>query len=451
MFQTTSERSYRTYDPSSDAGISGDDFEQDNDLDLPETEAEFEPATPSRSTLKRGGKKNEVYEEDEAPPSLPAFDAYFTHATRPSRTSANVFSQLAEPLSTDEYASAIALSFYQSPSYSLPDLLFVEHQAAFPQYLQELDAGFNILFYGLGSKRQLLNHLVSSTLSKKGEVIVINGFHPNFSMKDLIPTCDKLCGASGLPLTNNGVDGHFQRVSRFFASKSCKKSLYIVVHNLDATPLRTAKAKAQLSTLLSCPKIHVIASFDHLNAPLLFSTSSLFSATSSSSSSTSCQKAWVWHDLTSLASYDTELAFADKSSLRGAATRSHLDVAAATSGGAGAPMSESAAQHILLSVTAKAKKLFALLARHQLDADAEAEGPETDKSMAYDQLFNIARNNFVATSDGALRALLGEFRDHGLVVTTSTGTLGAAEMLSIPMRKERLAKLMEWMQQQSGT
>ncbi|KAI0036166.1 origin recognition complex, subunit 2, partial [Vararia minispora EC-137] len=369
-----------------------------------------------------------------------AFDAYFAHAVRRSQTSANVFTQIIQPLSADEYATGIQSAFYQNPSQTLSESLFRYHRAYFSGFMRELDEGFNLFFYGLGSKRRLLNIFTTSYLRKRGETIVLNAYHPNFLVKDLIPACAKVRGIADLPLTSGGIESHLQRVAQLFSASSCKRQLYIVIHNLDAPVLRSSKARALLSILLSSSNIRMIGSLDHLNAPLLFDPSGLFSAGSSSLST--IQNSWLWHDLTSLEGYNIELAFADKSSIRGASSRAQVDVPTVISGTGGTQMTESAAQHVLLSVTNKAKKLFALLARHQLDAGGESEGmSQADQSMAYDQLFTIARDNFVATSDGALRTLLGEFRDHGLVVTTSTGTLGAAEMLWIPMRKERLTRL----------
>ena len=57
--------------------------------------------------------------------------------------------------------------------------------------------------------------------------------------------------------------------------------------------------------------------------------------------------------------------------------------------------------------------------------------------MGYDALFTAARDNFIATNDTALRALLGEFRDHGLVI-------GTGDTLWIPVRKERLSNILQW-------
>lgn len=44
--------------------------------------------------------------------------------------------------------------------------------------------------------------------------------------------------------------------------------LYLLIHNLDGGMLRSHKAQDVLSRLASIPNIHVLASVDHINAPL---------------------------------------------------------------------------------------------------------------------------------------------------------------------------------------
>ena len=56
-------------------------------------------------------------------------------------------------------------------------------------------------------------------------------------------------------------------------------------------------------------------------------------------------------------------------------------------------------------------------------------------------LFNAARENFVATNDTAMRALMAEFKDHGLMVSITPSTGG--EAVWIPLRKEALVKLVQ--------
>lgn len=110
-------------------------------------------------------------------------------------------------------------------------------------------------------------------------------------------------------------------------------------------------------------------------------------------------------------------------------------------------MTETAAKHILASVTQKAKRLFVLLGTKQVESmneAADAAGANAQQyALAYDLLFNLARDNFIATNDTAMRSLLGEFRDHGLVLSAAQGGPGSGEVLWVPLRRERLVKILD--------
>jgi origin recognition complex subunit 2 len=206
-----------------------------------------------------------------------------------------------------------------------------------------------------------------------------------------------------------------------------------------------------LSALATLSGVQLAASVDHINAPMLWTSTELLA------------QRWLWHDLTTLSAYDVELAGADPTSLRSAPTATAAasmragggmaeGMGLGRGGGSGQMMTETVARHVLAAVTQRARKLFELMGKRQLDALADAGGtgaviadPTTpaeagEVAVPYDALFNLARDQFVATNDTALRALPGEFRDHGLVVTVGTGVM---EMLWIPLRKERLTKLLD--------
>jgi len=110
-------------------------------------------------------------------------------------------------------------------------------------------------------------------------------------------------------------------------------------------------------------------------------------------------------------------------------------------------MTETAAQHILASVTQKARRLFMLLGAKQLEnmeVALDVAGANLQQySLPYDVLFSVARDNFVATNDTAMQSLLGEFRDHGLVLSAVLGSSGNGELLWIPLRRERLMKILK--------
>ena len=435
--------------------------------------------------------------------TLTSFDSYFLHASQPARTSSNLFSQLVQPLSPDEYATSLSRSFYphpfpspsssstpsstQSQTLTLTGQLPSEgetataataHRAYIPRYLLELEEGFNLLFYGFGSKRRALNELARACASTTrsyshvhahaAHVLVLNGFLPSFSARDVFATLARLPGA---PQSVEDVAQFLnaeppapapapapsrsrpppRSTSLPKRQRQRQRRLVFIVHNIDAPALRTPKVYALLNALVSLRGVQIAASVDHINAPMIWTSTELLA------------RKWLWHDLTTLASYDVELAGADPTSLRGGApTTAAAAAAAATASmgaggaGGGVMMTETAARHVLVAVTQRARTLFRLMGRRQLDALADnADGsgvgivePTTpagavEVAVPYDTLFNLARDNFVATNDTALRALLGEFRDHGLVVTVGTGVMGSGEMLWIPLRKERLTKLLD--------
>ncbi|KAF8651619.1 hypothetical protein AX16_004660 [Volvariella volvacea WC 439] len=442
-----------------------------------------------------------------------AFDAFFLHNSQRTQTSSNIFSSIIPPLSIEEHTDAIdkykaSLSSPNPPGPKpIQPSLLTEPSISklFSRFVLELEEGFNILCYGFGSKRRVLNDFATRFCSKRGYVVVINGFQADLGIKEVLTAIENVPGIKDLELGVNNVEGQAKRIYEFFSRNSDdtgnrrKPHLYLVIHNIDAPPLRHPKARACLGLLALHPSIHIIASIDHLNAPLLWPTSETnarkhqsFSPStqlSTSSASRQSQKSadetriplsrgfsWLWHDLTTLEPYDFELTYADHTSISGAHGGAYsrrkgdlggLTQLGAGGAGAGGMISETAALHILASVTQKAKLLFVLMAKRQLESLEAAvlalggeEGGGTSAAalataravalndmqqyaIGYDVLFSLARDNFIATSDTALRALLGEFRDHGLVLGAQGSSAGSAEVLWIPMRKERLLSVLK--------
>lgn len=378
--------------------------------------------------------------------SRTGFDQYFTLNAKASKTSANVFSDRLPPLTSHEYTDAIRSS--DAKSLRVPWLQSAQQQL-FPRFLTQLDEGFNILMYGAGSKREVLNALAVYLNSKKRDVFVVNGFNPNASLKDLLMTIENMPALQGYPSSSGpGMEAQARRIHKFFSDNDNIRHISIVVHNIDSPSLRHPKSQSCLSLFASCPRIHLVASADSIAFPHLWSFTDIFSrksaALSTADITSSGGYAWLFHDLTTLAPYDFELAYADRSSLKGASQtkRAQRDLSSTSTT---ALVSETAARHILASVTDKAKKLFVLLGTKQLELMEGISTANMDPQQLafnYSMLFNMAREDFIATNDTAMRALMGEFKDHGLMVSVAQGG-GGNEAVWIPLRKDALLKIIQ--------
>lgn len=391
------------------------------------------------------------------------FDAYFTQASKTSKTSSNVFSQLVPPLSPEEFHERIRELKNPALDEGIT-ALSDSHVAYFPAYIAELASNFNLLFYGFGSKRKLLNRF-ARLCAKKGHVVITNTFFPSFTLKDFLASAEQVIGAPDVPNVGTGLEAQCRRILEKYVQKPTARHLFLIIHNIDAPALRTERSKSCLAALASHPSIHIAASVDHIMSPLLWSMTESFAHSRPSQPNSDSGGinppgrqtlptggfSWLWHDLTTMQPYDFELAYADRTSFSGASASQRARTGQAniaSIGSAGGMIAEGAAKHVLASVTAKAKRLFALLCvkqRSAIDAVAAETGsnahiqPGPHVATSYELLFAAARDEFIATNDTAMHALLGEFRDHGLVVSSTAADGG--EALWIPLSTNTLERL----------
>ena len=325
-----------------------------------------------------------------------SFDAYFAAVVTPARTGNDVFSSLA-PLEPEDYAKFVTRAIVPTPLDATP---------FFGVYAQSIDAGFSIMFYGYGSKLATLNAFARTVLAGRGPVLVSRCFAPRFDLKLFLGTLQRATSAAA-PTVESALS----------ALDSAPHPVFLLLHSLDKGP---PKVRAAVMRLAAHKHTRVVASLDHIRASALFTQRELAD--------------WVWHDLTTLAPYDAELAHIDPLELRQSKDGS------GGAAGAHARITESGATHVLASVTDRAKKLFAMMARRQLDSEDAEEGgnaePDAGVGMEWDPLLDSARREFLAQNDAQLRSILGEFTDHGLVRVDGDSHW-------VPLRKDVLQRVLE--------
>jgi len=434
------------YDLMEEESVHFGDSESEEEKEGGDRESDKQEATPARAPKAKMKKSR----KPAGPPSMEsfinqtAFDVYFSYASSKLRTSNNVLSSLIEPLTHEEVHRLGRDMETRSGQDPAIQRLCKAHESYFPNYWFELHNGFNLLFHGYGSKRSILTDFGRNYCAKNGHVITINGNNKRATLKAILTALEQIPKFANAPLHGPGWESQLWRIYDFFRDERHAK-LYLLIHNIESPSLRDRKISELLSTLALHPRVHLIASADHINTSFLWSAAEVSARKhppSPNGAEIPSQKgySWLFHELTTFRPYVSEMKMRDISTLPGQNLGSTVTVA-------GQALTEPAMSHILASVTEKAKKLFKLLATRQMGAvdDAMTGVSGLEKyGMQYDLLFNEARKEFLATSDVALRALLGEFMDHGMILSG-----GQPEVLWIPAGKEAIKRVLEIMETSS--
>lgn len=192
-------------------------------------------------------------------------DDYFSTATAKTKTSDHTLDRLKNPrLPHDQLIKLLSnMELSKEHKKAVKDLNN-EHKTNFGKWLTLFDEGYTILLHGLGSKRNLLQTFHKEKLADQ-HVMVVNGFFPSLTIKDILDNI----WIDLLEMTAVGGNPHeIVNLIEEEMKKIPALNIFLIVHNIDGTMLRNDKAQSVLSRLASIRNIHMIASIDHINAPL---------------------------------------------------------------------------------------------------------------------------------------------------------------------------------------
>ncbi|XP_060112982.1 origin recognition complex subunit 2 [Heteronotia binoei] len=279
-----------------------------------------------------------------------------------------------------------------------------QHESLFYKWMLQLHWGFNIVLYGLGSKKNLLEKFRLSLLQDSVH-LVVNGFFPSITVKSILNSITE----EVLDHTGTFRSPHDQSdwiVKRFKADPSLE--LYLLIHNLDSQMLRGDKSQQILGQLASLPNVYLIATTDHNNAPLMWDQAKLSLYN------------WLWYETTTYSPYVEETSYENSMLIKQSGS-----------------LALSSLTHVLHSLTPNARGIFRLLVQHQL----ENKDNSSYLGLPFQDFYQQCREAFLVNSDLTLRAQLTEFRDHKLI-RTKRGADGV-EYLLIPVDAGTLVDFLE--------
>uniref|UniRef100_A0A669DA46 Origin recognition complex subunit 2 n=2 Tax=Oreochromis niloticus TaxID=8128 RepID=A0A669DA46_ORENI len=340
------------------------------------------PRTPSKglsaALYKTPAKKSKSTPEPQNQPSM--VEEYFeAHGSSKVLTSDRTLERLNTP-KLDREMLVRLLEGKQSCYSKEIQQLHDKHRIHFSKWMLQLQLGFSVLVYGLGSKKALLEDFRECHLSQEIH-LVVNGFFPSITLKSILNalTCEVLDHQGTFRTPSDQIQ---------FISHTLKDSpdlhVYLLIHNIDGPMLRGEKTQSALGQLASLPNLHMVASLDHINAPLVWDQFK------------QSQFNWLWWECVTFQHYSEETSYENSLLVQqtGALALSSLT-------------------HVLRSLTPNARGIFKLLVKFQL----ENKDNPSYAGLSFQDFYQRCREAFLVNSDLTLRTQLTEFRDHKLIRT----------------------------------
>ncbi|GJQ12749.1 hypothetical protein GpartN1_g4540.t1 [Galdieria partita] len=331
--------------------------------------------------------------------------------------------------SNKENQTAKAPENFQAQVLSLEEEFAEERREIRDKYIGQFERWFeilqefNILCYGSGSKRNVLNAF-AERCKQISSTVVVHGYHNLFSLKELLGKIEKEILHLPTEVSNRRTPAEQVRnIERHLTKDSFPSSIFIIVHNIDGPKMQSAEVQEILSHIASIPKINIIASMDHINAPLLWNR-------------TIYQRLnWYWEQVTTEDSYLYEIS--DTSFL----TNFEGDESRVK-----------AAALLFSTLTKNAHLIFmelaALLKKSREDnlCHSKKEARAFANGVSFHSFYEHCRKKFLVSNPNSLKTVLKELKDHELVSITSSSI--SAETIQVELKPNQLEALISILQGQ---
>uniref|UniRef100_A0A914UR93 Origin recognition complex subunit 2 n=1 Tax=Plectus sambesii TaxID=2011161 RepID=A0A914UR93_9BILA len=273
----------------------------------------------------------------------------------------------------------------------------------FSTWMTYLCADFNLVLYGFGTKRVLLEDFREKCLGEF-DCLTVEGYRPTITIRTVLTSLAlhrKLISSNSAKAL--GPVEWANSIRKELEEDENGDDVILIVHNIDGPALRDSQSQAALSVLATCDRIHIVASIDHVNASLMWDRKTL------------SRFRWVWLETPTLLSYSVEL-FAGDSKLLGLSHKS-----------GGVAHTVASLDRIWQSLTDNARKVLARL------AELASKRNVLKDPISIWELYRVCRDDFLVTSEAVLKQQLVEFEDHRLITGKRLPDGTEALMLTVDM------------------
>jgi origin recognition complex subunit 2 len=333
--------------------------------------------------------------------------------------------------------------------YPLDQVFAIEkaYKSSFEDWRFLLSTNHSLLFFGAGSKRNLLNQFCEQELDKEGYALAIDGFDSHVTVEgilDLLVTLF-LDGKEPIPMASLEAGDH-QRVgisnpwkahelveraivvSRALAHAATNSlvPIFLVIHNLDGESFRNTLAQESLAALLvnstvanGVASVRLVASVDHVDASaLLWNVSS------------SANFAWIWKEVHTHRPYVEELAMLSEDVRKKTAKLKNQELDHADR-----------ALEVLKNLAPRHAEVVQILARLQLGQS------QIDGWIDYSAFRGECKTKCAISKDSQLRSFLVELNDHRLIISKKDN---GTELVRVPYSEAKLHEILAYNRNKAG-
>lgn len=360
-----------------------------------------------------------------------------------------------QPLASDEpiILPSIETCRQMSRDQSVAELDDIQSvlEQNFDEWRFLLTTNHNLLFFGAGSKQNLLQSFGESSLSNEGYVLIIDGFDKCVSVEaildlfvklfldedepepcDAVPQDDGKVPVAGIsnpwrahPLVERAIT-----ISRAIAYRAIEtlEPIFLIVHNIEGEGLRTDASQEALAALFvnsrvanGTAAIRLVASIDDVDCSYKLWRLPIMANFS-----------WIWKEVHTYRPYDNEFIM-----LEAGESKQKVKVKAVKTN----PIAETMKARvldILGSVAPKHAEVLQILAQLQLE---QMHLNQEKCWVEYTSFRDRCKKKYIIFKEQQLGFLLDELSDHNLVQTRK---VKGVDYISIPHGNEVLAKIIAY-------
>lgn len=247
----------------------------------------------------------------------------------------------------------------------------------FCKWIRYLSVGFNLLVYGIGSKKTLLDDFCKYI--DDYIYIEVDAYHDVVNARTILQSLESAFSLKCVVNDRNPV-AYAMAVASSLEKNA--EDIIMVINNIDGPGLRESSQQQAFVELAKCPYIHIVASIDHFNAPCLWSREMLAVLN------------FLWIRASTMHCYKAEILAGESELLKLGSSMSAYGHTSAS------------LEVIWEALTINSRMILGKIVKMFFSRN---------KPVEFLALYQQAREDFLVTNDTVLRQHLVEFLDHRLI------------------------------------